>query len=64
MRSKTVALMVLLILTAGAFFVTSENHLAVDSDEPLTLTEFFTSLCRPAVALGDPVPGGGGGGGD
>jgi len=53
-----------LILIAGAFFVTSAGPLAVESDQPVKLSDFLMSLCRTVVALGDPVSGGPGSGGD
>lgn len=64
MKRKNVAFVVLLILIAGAFFVTSTGPLAVESDQPVKLSDFLMSLCRTVVALGDPVSGGPGSGGD
>ncbi len=56
--------MVLLVLTASAFVVTSSMPDAVGPDGTLDVIGFIKSLGKPVYALGDPVPGGPGSGGD
>ena len=63
MKSKTVAFVVLLIIMAGAFYATSAP-IEVSVEGPVSLLDFFGSLCGTSVALCDPVPGSGGSGGD
>jgi hypothetical protein len=62
-KSKTVALLVLLIVLAGTLHATSAP-IEVSSDEPMSLYDIFAFLFGTSVALGDPVPGSGGSGGD
>lgn len=63
MKSKTVALLVLLIVMAGTLHATSAS-IEVSSDEPMSLYDVFASLFGTNVVLCDPVPGTGGSGGD
>lgn len=63
MKSKTVALLVLLIVMAGAFYATSAP-IEVSVEGPVSLFDFFGSLCSTSVVLCDPVPGTGSSGGD
>ncbi len=63
MRKKTAALMVLLLVMAGACYVTSAP-LSVAPSASLSLNSFFNSFFGSVVAFADPVPGGGGPGGD
>lgn len=63
MRKKTTALLVLLLVMAGACYVTSVP-LTVAPGMPLSLFSFLSSFGGTAVAFADPVPGSGGAGGD
>jgi len=63
MKSKTVALLVLLIIMAGAFYATSAP-IEFSADVPISLFDIFNSICGTSVALCDPVPGSGSSGGD
>jgi hypothetical protein len=60
---KKVAFVILLLIIAGTFYVTSAP-LSVSPDEPMNLFNIFSSLCGTSLALCDPVPGSGGSGGD
>lgn len=62
-RKKTAALVVLLLVMAGACYVTSVP-LTVAPGMPLSLFGFLSSFGGMAVTFADPVPGGGAGGGD
>ena len=62
MRKRKVALVVLMLIMAGACYVTSAS-LTVAPGMPLSLFGFLSSFGGTAVAFCDPVPGGGGGGG-
>lgn len=64
LKGKTVALLVLLVIMVGAFFVTSEYSTTVVPGKQESSFSFLESLCKTIVVLGDPVPGGSGGGGD
>lgn len=63
MGKKTAALMVLLLVMAGAYYVTS-SALSVAPGASLSLFEFLSSLTGISMVLADPVPGGGPGGCD
>jgi hypothetical protein len=58
---KKAALMVLLLVMAGAYYVTS-SALSVAPGASLSLFEFISSLTGISMALADPVNGGGSGG--
>jgi len=58
---KTAALMVLLLVMAGAYYVTS-SALSVAPGASLSLFEFISSLTGVSMALADPVSGGVSGG--
>lgn len=64
MRRKTVAFVILLVVLASAYCITSVSHMTVAMDGPLTLFDFFKALGTTAMVLGDPVPGGSGSGGN
>jgi len=55
--------MVLLLVMAGAFYVTSPA-LSVAPGATFSLNGFVSSLTGMSMALADPVPGGGSGGND
>jgi hypothetical protein len=61
-RRTKVALLVLMLLMAGACYVTSAP-LTVAPGMPLSLFGFLSSFGGIAVTFADPVPGGGAGGG-
>lgn len=61
MGKKTAALMVLLLVMAGAYYVTS-SALSVAPGASLSLYEFISSLTGVSMALADPVSGGVSGG--
>ena len=61
MGKKTAALMVLLLVMAGAYYVTS-SALSVAPGASLSLFEFISSLTGVSMALADPVSGGVSGG--
>ena len=63
MRKKTAALIVLLLVMAGAFYVTSPA-LSVAPGASFSLNGFIGSLTGTSMALADPVPGTGSGGND
>ena len=63
MRSKTVALLVLVIIMFGAVYATSAP-VVVSPGAPVGLYGFLNSLCGTSVVFGDPIPGGGIPGGD
>lgn len=62
LRKKTAALMLLLLVMAGACYVTS-SPLSVAPGAALSLNGFLGSFLGTIAALADPVPGGIGGGG-
>lgn len=62
-KSKAVALLVLLMVMAGTLHATSAS-IEISSDEPMSLYDIFTFLFETGVALGDPVPGSGASGGN
>jgi hypothetical protein len=63
-RKKTVAFLLLFVVIAGAFYVTSPLATLEFAMLPEGFFAFFEACGVPFVALADPVPGGGGGGGD
>lgn len=62
-KSKTVALLVLVIIMFGAVYATSAP-VVVSPGAPVGLYGFLNSLCGTIVVFGDPVPGSPGSGGD
>lgn len=62
MKLKTALIIVLFVFMIGAYAVTSEFSIAVDSDKPLNIISFLTSLGKTVVAFGDPCGGGPGSG--
>ena len=63
MRKNTAALIVLLLVMAGACYVTSPA-LSVAPGATFSLNGFISSLTGISMALADPVGGGGSGGND
>ena len=63
MGKKTAALMVLLLVMAGAYYVTS-SALSVAPGATFSLNVFLSSLTGINMALADPVDGTGPGGYD
>ena len=63
MRKKTAALMALLLVMAGAYYVTS-SALSVAPGATFSLNGFISSLTGINMALADPVSGCGPGGND
>jgi len=60
-KSKTVALLVLVIIMFGAVYATSAP-VVVSPGASVSLYGFLESLCGTSVVFGDPVPGSGPGG--
>ena len=64
LSGKTVAFIVLLVLTSSAVAVTSPMPEKSEDGWPLNIVSFTRSLFRPVFARCDPIGGGPGGGGD
>lgn len=63
MRKRTAALILLLLVMAGACYVTSPA-LSVAPGAAFSLNGFISSITGMSMALADPVPGTGSGGND
>ena len=61
LRSKMVSFLVLLVLLASSFYLTSATF-TVAPDESVNVCDFVQGLGKTVMAYADPVPGGGPGG--
>ena len=63
MKGKTVALVVLLVLSVGTVLLTSVQPTILGTETVSGFFDILSSFSGTIVGLADPVPGGGGSGG-
>ena len=63
MKVKTIALVVLLVLSAGTVLLTSVQPAILGTETVSGFFDILSSFSGTIVGLADPVPGGGGSGG-
>ncbi len=63
MKVKTIALVVLLVLSAGTVLLTSVQPAILGTETVSGFFDILSSFSGTMVALADPIPGGGGSGG-
>ena len=63
MKGKTVALVVLLVLSVGTVLLTSVQPAILGAETVSGFFDTMSSFGGTIVALADPIPGGGGSGG-
>jgi len=62
-KGKTVALVVLLVLSVGTVLLTSVQPAILGAETVSGFFDILSSFSGTMVALADPIPGGGGSGG-
>ena len=63
MKGKTLALVVLLVLSIGTVLLTSVQPAILGTETVSGFFDILSSYSGTIVALADPIPGGGGSGG-
>ena len=63
MKGKTVALVILLVLSVGTVLLTSVQPAILGTETVSGFFDILSSFSGTIVGLADPVPGGGGSGG-